>query len=68
MARIFITGSSDGLGLREAQTLAGQGHEIVLHGRNRKRADDALSKVPGAVTAVVAILPVSPKRRPLPAG
>jgi NAD(P)-dependent dehydrogenase (short-subunit alcohol dehydrogenase family) len=53
MARIFITGSSDGLGLMEARLLVGQGHQVVLHGRNRKRADEALSKVPGAMTAVV---------------
>ena len=53
MARIFITGSSDGLGLMEARMLASQGHEVVLHGRNRKRADEALSRVPGALTAVM---------------
>jgi NAD(P)-dependent dehydrogenase (short-subunit alcohol dehydrogenase family) len=53
MAKIFITGSSDGLGLMEARMLASQGHKVVVHGRNRDRADEALSKVPGAVTAVV---------------
>ncbi len=53
MARIFITGSSDGLGLMEARMLVSQGHEVVLHGRNRKRADEALSRVPAALTAVV---------------
>jgi NAD(P)-dependent dehydrogenase (short-subunit alcohol dehydrogenase family) len=53
MARIFITGSSDGLGFMEARLLVSQGHQVVLHGRNRKRADEALSKVPGAMTAVV---------------
>jgi NAD(P)-dependent dehydrogenase (short-subunit alcohol dehydrogenase family) len=53
MAQIFITGSSDGLGLREAQLLVSQGHTVVLHGRNRVRADEALSKVPGALTALV---------------
>jgi len=53
MARIFITGSSDGLGLMEARLLVSQGHQVVLHGRNRDRADEALSKVPGAMTALV---------------
>jgi NAD(P)-dependent dehydrogenase (short-subunit alcohol dehydrogenase family) len=53
MAKIFITGSSDGLGLREAQLLVSQGHKVVLHGRNRERANEALSKVQGAFTAVV---------------
>jgi len=53
MAKIFITGSSDGLGLMEAQLLVSQGHEVVLHGRNQERAKEALSKVPGALTALV---------------
>ena len=53
MAKIFITGSSDGLGLREAQLLVSQGHKVVLHGHNPDRAIEALSKVPGALTAVV---------------
>jgi len=33
--------------------LVSQGHEVVLHGRNQKRANDALAQVPGALTAVV---------------
>ena len=53
MARIFITGSSEGLGLMQARMLVSQGHQVVLHGRNRDRADEALLKVPGAMTAVV---------------
>jgi NAD(P)-dependent dehydrogenase (short-subunit alcohol dehydrogenase family) len=38
MARIFITGSTDGLGRAAAETLLDGGHEIVLHARNRARA------------------------------
>ena len=38
MARVFITGSSDGLGLAAARTLLDEGHEVVLHARSRKRA------------------------------
>ncbi len=53
MAKIFITGSSDGIGLMEARMLVSQGHEVVLHGRSRKRADEALAKVPAALIAVV---------------
>jgi NAD(P)-dependent dehydrogenase (short-subunit alcohol dehydrogenase family) len=34
VARVFITGSSDGLGLMAARLLIDQGHEVVLHGRN----------------------------------
>ncbi len=52
MARIFITGSADGIGLMEARMLVDQGHQVVLHGRDRKRADEALSKVPGASAAL----------------
>jgi len=38
MARVFITGSTDGLGLAAARTLLDEGHEVVLHARSRKRA------------------------------
>jgi NAD(P)-dependent dehydrogenase (short-subunit alcohol dehydrogenase family) len=38
MSRIFITGSSDGLGLAAARTLVDEGHEVVLHARSRERA------------------------------
>ena len=38
MARIFITGSTDGLGLLNARTLIGQGHDVVLHARTSARA------------------------------
>jgi NAD(P)-dependent dehydrogenase (short-subunit alcohol dehydrogenase family) len=37
MARIFITGSTDGLG-RVAQTLIDEGHQVVMHARSRERA------------------------------
>jgi len=38
MARVFITGSTDGLGLAAARALLDEGHEVVLHARSRKRA------------------------------
>jgi NAD(P)-dependent dehydrogenase (short-subunit alcohol dehydrogenase family) len=38
MARIFITGSTDGLGRAAAQTLLAEGHHVVLHARSRERA------------------------------
>jgi len=53
MSRIFITGSADGLGLMAARLLVADGHQVVLHARNQKRADEALSRVHGAETAVV---------------
>ena len=48
MARVFITGSSDGLGLMAARLLIGQGHEVVLHERNGGRSRDALAAAAGA--------------------
>lgn len=49
MARVFITGSSDGLGRMAAQLLLEQGHDVVLHARNAERARTALAAVPGAL-------------------
>lgn len=48
MARILITGSSDGLGSIVAQKLISRGHKVVLHARNDKRAQDATAAAPGA--------------------
>ena len=48
MARIFITGSADGLGSLSAKALIEQGHEVVLHARNAEREQEAIGKVPGA--------------------
>jgi NAD(P)-dependent dehydrogenase (short-subunit alcohol dehydrogenase family) len=56
MARIFITGSADGLGQLAAKALIAQGHKVVLHARNEKRGQEALSKVPGAESVVTADL------------
>jgi NAD(P)-dependent dehydrogenase (short-subunit alcohol dehydrogenase family) len=53
MASIFITGSADGLGQLAARRLVALGHDVVLHGRNRDRAQQALRAVPGARSALV---------------
>jgi NAD(P)-dependent dehydrogenase (short-subunit alcohol dehydrogenase family) len=53
MARIFITGSADGLGRAAAQTLLAGGHEVVVHARNADRLaalDDLIGR--GASSAV----------------
>src|SRR5438105_86636 len=52
MARIFVTGSADGLGQMAARLMVKDGHLVVLHARNEKRAKEALAAVPGAETAV----------------
>jgi len=48
MARIFITGSANGLGQLSAKSLIEQGHKVVLHARNPGRARDAIENNPGA--------------------
>ena len=53
MARVFITGSADGLGLMVGQVLADQGHRVVLHARNDARATDAKQALPKAEAVVV---------------
>lgn len=37
MAKVFITGSTDGLGLAAARSLLDQGHQVVLHARTSAR-------------------------------
>lgn len=53
MARIFITGSSDGLGLLAGQQLIGQGHDVTLHARSTARAADARRAAPQARAVVI---------------
>jgi NAD(P)-dependent dehydrogenase (short-subunit alcohol dehydrogenase family) len=53
MSRIFISGSSTGLGLMAGERLASQGHRVVLHARNASRAEDARRAMPKAETVVV---------------
>ena len=52
MARIFITGSADGLGHLSADLLVSKGHQAVLHARNDERGREALKKIPGAENVV----------------
>jgi NAD(P)-dependent dehydrogenase (short-subunit alcohol dehydrogenase family) len=53
MAKVFITGSSQGLGLMTGQLLADEGHSVVLHARNDARAKDVQAKVPRAAGIVI---------------
>jgi len=46
--KIFITGSSTGLGALTAKSLLAKGNDVVLHARNEKRAEDALKFNPQA--------------------
>ena len=52
MRRIFITGSTDGLGRAAAITLMNEGHQVVLHARSNERAsalDDIVDRAVGLV-------------------
>lgn len=53
MARIFVTGSSDGLGRMAAQLLVEGGHEVVLHARDEARGRTAVAAVPGAAAVLI---------------
>ncbi|NKM27877.1 SDR family NAD(P)-dependent oxidoreductase [Rhizobium laguerreae] len=52
MSRIFITGSTDGLGLAAARTLMKEGHDVVLHARSRERAS-AIAETSAAALGLV---------------
>jgi short subunit dehydrogenase len=53
MARIFITGSANGLGQLAARSLMKQGHKVVLHARNSGRAREAIKKNPEAESCLI---------------
>jgi len=56
MARIFITGSADGLGELSAKSLMTQGHKVVLHARNAERGREAIKRNPDAECVLTADL------------
>ncbi|RYY54534.1 MAG: SDR family NAD(P)-dependent oxidoreductase, partial [Chitinophagaceae bacterium] len=56
MARIFITGSADGLGQLAAQELIRDGHEVTIHARSKERGEQALKSLPGAKGVLIADL------------
>ncbi|CAK3887572.1 Hypothetical predicted protein [Lecanosticta acicola] len=53
MARILITGSSDGIGQAAARHLTAQGHRVTLHARNPSRATQAQAQLPGAEAILI---------------
>ena len=53
MARIFITGSTDGLGRAAAQTLLGYGHEVIVHARSAGRLAAVNDLIDQGASAVV---------------
>jgi NAD(P)-dependent dehydrogenase (short-subunit alcohol dehydrogenase family) len=53
MAKVFITGSSEGLGFMAARLLAEQGHVVVLHARSEARAQVTRGDMPQAAAVLV---------------
>jgi NAD(P)-dependent dehydrogenase (short-subunit alcohol dehydrogenase family) len=53
MARVFITGSADGLGRAAAQTLLEDGHHVVVHARNTDRLTAVRDLLERGAAAVV---------------
>ena len=53
MSRVFVTGSSTGLGLMAGQVLAEEGHQVFLHARDERRAGDAKTALSAAVDVVI---------------
>ena len=66
MSRVFITGSSDGLGLMAGQLLAANGHSVTLHARNQARAGDTRAALPQAASGLAPH--GRPGRRGMPRG
>lgn len=65
MARILITGSTDGFGLEAARQLVQRNHTVYLHARSQERADDAKAKCPGAAGVLIADLSTMAETRKL---
>jgi len=65
MRRIFITGSTDGLGRGAALELINQGHQVVLHARSRERAAAFADIAPRAAGVVIGDLASAAQTRSL---
>jgi NAD(P)-dependent dehydrogenase (short-subunit alcohol dehydrogenase family) len=53
MARVFVSGSTTGLGRAAAEALLDDGHEVVVHARNRARAAELDELVGRAAQLVI---------------
>lgn len=65
MSRIFITGSTDGLGLAAARNLVADGHEVVLHARSKDRASAIADLIDQSAGVVIGDLSSSDETRRL---
>lgn len=65
MRRIFITGSTDGLGRDAAAALMKDGHQVVLHARSKERAKALAELAPRAAGVVIGDLASDAQTRDL---
>ena len=65
MRRVFITGSTDGLGRGAAETLISEGHQVVLHARSQERASALKDLAPRAAGVVIGDLSSAAQTRAL---
>jgi NAD(P)-dependent dehydrogenase (short-subunit alcohol dehydrogenase family) len=65
MRHIFVTGSTEGLGLAAARTLMAEGHEVVLHARSSKRAAALADIAPRSAGVVIGDLSSAVETRAL---
>src|SRR5215472_3095703 len=65
VSRIFITGSTDGLGRAAASVLMGAGHDVVLHARTIERAAALGDLAPDAAGVVIGDLSSAAETREL---
>lgn len=65
MRRIFITGSTDGLGRAAAQALIANGHQVVLHARSQERVEALADLAPRAAGIVIGDLASAVQTRDL---
>jgi NAD(P)-dependent dehydrogenase (short-subunit alcohol dehydrogenase family) len=63
--RVFITGSTDGLGRDAARKLLDEGHQVVLHARSKQRASALADLTPHAAGVVVGDLASAVETRAL---
>jgi NAD(P)-dependent dehydrogenase (short-subunit alcohol dehydrogenase family) len=63
LARVFVTGSSDGLRKMAGELLVEQGHKVVLHARSNARADETRKMVPGASSRHAVWVPTTALRQ-----
>src|SRR5690349_19340970 len=50
--RALVTGSSSGIGEETARLLVGEGARVVVHGRNRERAERIAAEIGAAGVAI----------------